>query len=56
MAKSSLGKAINKQNRANAKAEREKRNHQIAASIIEGQPVLYDVRLMDADAMLDAIL
>lgn len=58
MAKSALEKAIEKQNKANEKAEREARNRQIAASIIEGQPVLYGVRILDSDseALLDAIL
>ena len=58
MAKSSLEKAIEKQNKANAKAEREAKNRQIASSIIDGQPILFGVRIMDQDAeeMLDAIL
>ena len=58
MAKSAIEKALEKQNKANEKAEREAKNRQIAASIIEGQPVLYGVRILDPDSekMLDAIL
>lgn len=58
MAKSAIEKALEKQNKNNEKAEREARNRQIAASIIEGQPVLYGVRILDPDSekMLDAIL
>ena len=58
MAKSVLEKALEKQNKANEKAERKARNRQIAASIIEGQPVLYGVRILDSDseALLDMIL
>ena len=58
MAKSSLEKALEKQNKANEKAEREVKNRQIAASIIEGQPILYGVRILDPDSevLLDTIL
>ena len=58
MAKSAIEKALEKQNKANEKAERKAKNRQIAASIIEGQPVLYGVRILDPDSekMLDAIL
>ena len=58
MAKSALEKAIDKQNKANAKAEREAKNRQIAESIIAGQPILFGVRILDPDseALLDAIL
>ena len=58
MTKSALVKTLEKQNKANEKAEREARNRQIAASIIEGQPVLYGMRILDSDseALLDAIL
>lgn len=58
MAKSALEKAIDRQNKANAKAERKSRNGRIDESIIAGQPILFGVRILDSDseAMLNAIL
>lgn len=58
MAKSSIEKALEKQNKANAKAEREAKNRQIAESIIAGQPTLFGVRILDSDSetLLNAIL
>lgn len=58
MAKSAIGKEIEKQRRENAKAEREARNRQIAESIIAGQRDVFGVRIIDDDseALLDAIL
>ncbi len=58
MAKSAIEKALEKQNKANAKAEREAKNRQIAESIIAGQPILFGVRILDSDseALLNAIL
>ena len=58
MAKSALEKAIDKQNKVTAKAERKARNGRIAESIIAGQPILFGVRILDSDseAMLNAIL
>lgn len=58
MAKSALEKALDKQNKANVKAEREAKVRQIAASIIDGQPVVFGVRIIDPDseALLEAIL
>ena len=58
MAKSAIEKALEKQNKANAKAEREAKNRQIAESIIAGQPTLFGVRILDSDSetLLNAIL
>ena len=58
MAKSTIEKALEKQNKANAKAEREAKNRQIAESIIAGQPTLFGVRILDSDSetLLNAIL
>ena len=58
MAKSAIEKALEKQNKANAKAEREAKNRQIAESIIAGQPSLFGVRILDSDSetLLNAIL
>lgn len=58
MAKSAIEKALEKQNKANAKAEREAKNRQIAESIITGQPTLFGVRILDSDSetLLNAIL
>lgn len=58
MAKSAIGNALEKQNKANAKAEREAKNRQIAESIIAGQPTLFGVRILDSDSetLLNVIL
>lgn len=58
MTKSEIVKAIEKQSKADAKNAREVKNRQTAEIIINGQPILFGVRVMDPDSekVLDEIL